>query len=75
MSMDPDCGHYGSTERPIKNVERVCLNCRFFSASFSKLSAMEPKTGVGERRKKPPTEECAFPFVSEDDWCGEFSAA
>lgn len=68
-----------------------CGECKFYSATLSRNSALRPIEGVGECRRNAPrgpvalawssgTEDVnynraimsAFPFVPDDDWCGEF---
>ena len=70
-----------------------CGECKFFSRTLSKISALRPEDGVGECRRNAPRGPVAlgwaqrgidgethaaimnsFPFVPDDDWCGEFSA-
>lgn len=69
-----------------------CSNCRFFSTSISKVSALKYSDGIGECRRNAPRGPVAlawggagepehqhlaimspFPFMPDDDWCGEFS--
>lgn len=68
-----------------------CKDCRFFTATLSRISALKPAEGVGECRRNAPRGPVvlgwgvagkpddyhsaimsAFPFVPDDDWCGEF---
>jgi hypothetical protein len=71
-------------------MSETCGNCKFFSATMSKRSALRPEEGIGECRRYAPRGPVAlgwahgkegeshaaimsaFPFVPDDDWCGEF---
>lgn len=69
-----------------------CGDCRFYTTTLSRISALRSKEGVGECRRnaprgpitlgwggagEPDTQHSAimsaFPFVPDDDWCGEYS--
>jgi hypothetical protein len=57
--------------------EKTCFSCRFCSVAYAGSGPT-----VGECHRYPPihqskfgAEGAFFPFVEEDDWCGEWKAA